>query len=51
MESFEVGAIKPNPKIYTYVLRHLGCAAEEMLFVSDLAEKYLAGLTQIGMQT
>lgn len=49
--SFEVGTIKPDPKIYSYVLRHLGRSAEDVLFVGDSAEADLAGPTQIGMQT
>lgn len=48
--SFEVGAIKPDPRIYAYVLQQLGCAAEEVLFVGDSVEADLAGPTQFGMQ-
>ena len=48
--SFDVGAIKPDPRIYAYVLQQLGCAAEEVLFVGDSVEADLAGPTQVGMQ-
>lgn len=48
--SFEVGAIKPDPKIYAYVLQQLGCAAEEALFVGDSVEADFAGPARIGMQ-
>lgn len=48
--SFEVGAIKPDPRIYAYALQQLGCAAEEVLFVGDSVEADLEGPTRIGMQ-
>lgn len=47
--SFEVGATKPDPRIYAYVLQRLGCVAEEVLFVGDSVEADLAGPTRIGM--
>ncbi|MGQ5525337.1 HAD family hydrolase [Chitinimonas sp. PSY-7] len=48
--SHDVEAIKPDPRIYAYVLQQLGCAAEEMLFVGDSVKADLAGPTRIGMQ-
>lgn len=48
--SFQVGAIKPDPRIYAYVLRQLGCTAEEVLFVGDSVEADLAGPASIGMR-
>ncbi|GLS05390.1 haloacid dehalogenase [Chitiniphilus shinanonensis] len=48
--SFEVGAVKPDPRIYAYVLQRLGCAAEEVLFVGDSVEADFAGPTRIGMR-
>lgn len=48
--SFEVGAIKPDPRIYAYALQQLGCAAEEVLFIGDSVEEDLAGPTRVGMQ-
>lgn len=48
--SFEVGAIKPEPEIYAYVLQRLGCNADEVLFVGDSVQADLHGPTSIGMQ-
>lgn len=36
--SYEVGAIKPEPKIYEAAIRSAGCKPEECLYVDDIPE-------------
>lgn len=48
--SFKVGAIKPEPRIYAYVVEQLGCNADEVLFVGDSGEADVSGPMKAGMQ-
>lgn len=48
--SYEVGAVKPDPAMYAYVVQHLGCRPEEVLFVGDTWEADYLGPTRFGMR-
>jgi len=48
--SYEVGDVKPNPKIFTACLDKLHVLPEESVFVDDNI-KNLAGAQRLGMQT
>lgn len=47
--SYQVGAIKPNPKIYEVVLEKVGCEAHEVLFVGDTLLADVSGPRSQGM--
>lgn len=47
--SYEVGATKPNPKIYQHVLDELGCQAKDVLFIGDTPKADVIGPTAFGM--
>lgn len=42
--SYEAGSLKPEPEIYHYALRKAGIAAEQALFIDDLAENVAAAI-------
>lgn len=46
--SSEVGAIKPNPKIFEIAIERIGVNADETIFIDDKS-KYIAGAEQIGI--
>ncbi|OGB94235.1 MAG: hypothetical protein A3H39_06555 [candidate division NC10 bacterium RIFCSPLOWO2_02_FULL_66_22] len=46
--SYEVGAMKPDPRIYREALRRSGLPAEACVFVDDRAEN-VAGAARVGM--
>lgn len=48
--SYEVGAVKPQPRIYQFLLDHLGLAAGEVLFIGDTAIADQDGPRAVGMQ-
>lgn len=48
--SFSVGAIKPSPAIYGYVVEQLDCPPGQVLFVGDTPDADRDGPQQIGMQ-
>jgi len=48
--SFAVGAIKPSPAIYAYVLKELDCLPAQVLFIGDTQEADVDGPRLIGMQ-
>ena len=47
--SYEVGAIKPEPKIYQSLIEQLGCQTSEVLFIGDTALADFTGPTAFGM--
>jgi HAD superfamily hydrolase (TIGR01549 family) len=47
--SYEVGAIKPESKIYQSLIDQLGCQASEVLFIGDTALADFTGPTAFGM--
>lgn len=47
--SYEVGAIKPDAKIYQHILDQLACQADEVLFIGDTLLADLQGPTAFGM--
>ncbi|ATB37132.1 haloacid dehalogenase [Cystobacter fuscus] len=47
--SGEVGASKPDPRIFTAALAHVGCAPAEVLHVGDDPVRDIAGATRVGM--
>lgn len=47
--SYEVGAIKPDPKIYEVVLEKLSCEAHEVLFIGDTLLPDVCGPKAVGM--
>ncbi len=47
--SFEVGAVKPDPRIYREAVARASCPAEECLFIDDI-KSYVEAAQQIGMQ-
>lgn len=49
--SFEVGAIKPEPAIYAYACRQLGCEPGQVLMVGDTPEADLHGPRRYGMRS
>lgn len=48
--SYEAGAVKPQPRIYQFLLEQLGCEADEVLFVGDTAAADVEGPRACGMQ-
>lgn len=48
--SFEVGTVKPDPKIYRHVCQQLGLQPEEVLMVGDTLEADVLGPRSIGMR-
>ncbi len=49
--SFEVGALKPEPKIYDHVCRALECAPHEVLMVGDTLAADYHGPRKFGMRS
>lgn len=49
--SFEVGAVKPDPKIYHHVCQQLGLPPEEVLMVGDTLDADVLGPRDIGMRS
>ena len=47
--SYEVGAIKPDPRIYQHLIDQLGCTAEEVLFIGDTPLADIQGPSNFGM--
>ena len=47
--SYEVGAIKPEPQIYQYLIDQLGCHAKEVLFIGDTPLADFSGPNEFGM--
>ena len=47
--SYEIGAIKPDPKIYEALLDQIGCAAHEVLFIGDTPLADVTGPSLFGM--
>ena len=47
--SYEVAAIKPEPKIYQSLIDQLDCQASEVLFIGDTALADFTGPTTFGM--
>lgn len=47
--SYQVGAIKPNPRIYQSLLDQIGCAVHEVLFVGDTLLADVTGPSSFGM--
>ena len=47
--SYEVAAIKPEPKIYQSLIDQLDCQASEVLFIGDTALADFTGPTAFGM--
>lgn len=43
--SYQVGAIKPEPPIYQFAIRHHGLVPEETLYIDDLPENIATGRT------
>jgi len=43
--SYEVGSLKPDPKIFEDAIAHAGCAAAECFFIDDLAPNVEAART------
>jgi glucose-1-phosphatase len=46
--SYEVGVMKPDPRIYQAAIERAGCRAEECFFADDMAE-YVEGARRVGM--
>jgi glucose-1-phosphatase len=46
--SYEVGALKPSPRIYVEAIARAQCAPEECFFTDDIAE-YVAAASKAGM--
>lgn len=49
--SFEVGALKPEPKIYDHVCRALDCTPQEVLMVGDTRSADYDGPRKFGMRS
>ncbi|GAB3253713.1 hypothetical protein GCM10027296_21310 [Chitinimonas naiadis] len=47
--SFEIGAAKPEPKVYQWLLERLQLAASEVLFVGDTLEADVTGPSKAGL--
>ena len=47
--SYEVSAIKPEPKIYQSLIDQIDCQASEVLFIGDTALADFTGPTTFGM--
>lgn len=48
--SYDIGAVKPDRRIYQYLVDQLGCAAKEVLFVGDTVAADVHGPTAFGMR-
>lgn len=48
--SFMIGAVKPDPKIYSWMSKALGCDANEILFVGDTPTADYEGPLSAGMR-
>ncbi len=48
--SYELGMAKPDKEIYEYVLKDIHCAADECIFIDDLAIN-IAGAEKVGIHT
>ncbi|MPS82276.1 MAG: HAD family hydrolase [Achromobacter sp.] len=48
--SYDVGAVKPQPRIYQFLLERLDLVADEVLFVGDTVIADLEGPRAFGMQ-
>jgi putative hydrolase of the HAD superfamily len=46
--SYEVGAMKPDPRIYQVAIEHAGCLPEECFFTDDV-QSYVEGARRAGM--
>ena len=46
--SYEVGALKPSPRIYEEAIARAGCEARECFFTDDIPE-YVAGARKAGI--
>ena len=46
--SFEIGTVKPDPRMYRAICSKLGVAPEEAVFIDDI-ERYATGAKDIGM--
>ena len=49
--SFEVGACKPDTKIFQHLCRELNCAPSEALFIGDTHHADVAGPARVGMRS
>ena len=47
--SFEIGAVKPDPAIYAYVLKNVDVPPDRILFIDDL-EQNIKGAVNAGMR-
>jgi len=47
--SFDVGAIKPEPAIYEYLLKRLDCRASSIAMIGDTLEADVLGPGRLGM--
>lgn len=47
--SYEVGAIKPEPQIYQYLIDRLGCQTKDVLFIGDTPLADFNGPKAFGM--
>jgi putative hydrolase of the HAD superfamily len=47
--SYEIGVLKPDPRIYQEAVNRAGCRPEECFFIDDI-HKYVEGAQQVGMQ-
>ncbi len=48
--SSTIGIVKPNPKIFEYVVQKLGVEARQCVFIDDI-QRYLLGAESLGMKT
>jgi HAD superfamily hydrolase (TIGR01549 family) len=48
--SFDVGAIKPEPAIYQYLIERLGCSASSIAMIGDTLEADALGPGRLGIQ-
>ena len=46
--SFELKTLKPSPEFYTTVMKEIGLAPEEMLFIDD-SQKNVDGAIEVGL--
>ncbi len=49
--SDEVSRAKPDPEVYFYCMKKLGCAPEETVYIGDNPSKDFVGARKIGMRT
>lgn len=47
--SFQIGALKPSPEIYRYVITHLACKPAELLLIDD-SDANIRGAQKCGMR-